>query len=372
LARKTAKAYEQKSTSRLFSVNKMSTQDLEKQDQLRRSGDRRDSTSDSFCDCDEESGHHGPDSPALTPTTSQGPAGTPLQLARSYITCLSDDGTHDTTRPNNASNGDTKYEVKWDGDEDPMNPRNMNSARKWLITFTMALCSTCVTCTSSLYTMTYNQIIPEFGSSRIAATLGLSLFVFGLGLSPMVLGPLSEFYGRRPIYIGAFVFFTVWLIPCAVAPNIETMLIARFFDGLSGSAFLSVAGGTVGDMFAQHELQAPMMIYTASPFVGPGLGPVIGGFINYYLDWRWSFYILLIWSGLMMAAIIFLIPETYHPVVSSQMILMDFTLLTLPSFCAIRLENCAMRLVTTTTKHQLKSWIVLLLRRSGGLSTVHF
>lgn len=42
------------------------------------------------------------------------------------------------------------------------------------------------------------------------------------------------------------------MIPCAVAQNIQTMLIARFLDGIAGSAFLSVAGGTVGDMFAKH------------------------------------------------------------------------------------------------------------------------
>jgi MFS family permease len=47
------------------------------------------------------------------------------------------------------------------------------------------------------------------------------------------------------------------MIPCAVARNIETMLIARFLDGLAGSAFLSVAGGTVGDMFAKHVSSYP-------------------------------------------------------------------------------------------------------------------
>jgi MFS family permease len=56
----------------------------------------------------------------------------------------------------------------------------------------------------------------------------------------------------------------------AVAKNIATMLVSRFFDGLAGSAFLSVAGGSVGDMFPRDRLQAPMMIYTASPFIGPG------------------------------------------------------------------------------------------------------
>lgn len=68
--------------------------------------------------------------------------------------------------------------------------------------------------------------------------------------------------------------FLVWLIPCAVARNIETLLIGRLFSGLAGSAFLSVAGGTVADLFPRHELAAPMMVYTASPFIGPEIGPL--------------------------------------------------------------------------------------------------
>ena len=75
---------------------------------------------------------------------------------------------------------------------------------------------------------------------------------------------ILQFYGRRPIYIVSLAMFAIWIIPCAVARNIQTLFIARFIDGFAGSAFLSVAGGTVGDMFARHELQAPMMIYTAS------------------------------------------------------------------------------------------------------------
>ena len=55
------------------------------------------------------------------------------------------------------------------------------------------------------------------------------------------------------------------------------MLISRFLDGLAGSAFLSVAGGTVGDMFRKDKLGTPMLVYTASPFVGPELGPIVGG-----------------------------------------------------------------------------------------------
>ncbi len=93
------------------------------------------------------------------------------------------------------------FEVDWDGPDDPLNPRNMGTGRKWLVVIILAFGSLCVTCTSSLYTITYTQMDAEFGNSRIVATLGLSLFVFGLGLSPMILGPLSEFYGRRPMQV---------------------------------------------------------------------------------------------------------------------------------------------------------------------------
>lgn len=103
---------------------------------------------------------------------------------------------------------------------------------------------------------------------------GLDCVLTLLGIGPLFLSPLSEFFGRRIIYITSFSLFLLWLIPCAVAKNTETMIIARFFSGLSGSAFLSVAGGTVGDMFDRHELAFPMMLYTASPFIGPEVGPL--------------------------------------------------------------------------------------------------
>lgn len=206
------------------------------------------------------------------------------------------------------------FEVRFDGENDPMNPKSKTEFHKWCIVFLAASCALCVTCASALYTSTYRQLEPEFQVSRLVATLGLTTFVCGLGLGPMALSPLSEFYGRRIIYICAFGVYFIFLIPCALSQNIATMLIVRFFDGLAGSAFLSVAGGTVGDMFTKEKLGAPMMVYTASPFLGPEVGPVIGGFINQFANWRWSFWVLVIWAGIEWVLIIAFVPETYAPV----------------------------------------------------------
>ncbi|KAL8839206.1 MAG: hypothetical protein Q9170_001855 [Blastenia crenularia] len=214
-----------------------------------------------------------------------------LQHSRSYgdghgFTCFSDNERHaEDGEPQGEDAEEKAFEVQWEGEDDPAHPRSMSKLRKWTVVLIVSSSSACVTCTSSMYVSTYGQITKEFHCSQIVATLGLSLFVMGLGIGPMLLGPLSEFYGRKPIYVVSFTFFLIWLIPCAVAQNIQTMLVARFLDGLAGSAFLSVAGGTIGDMFNRSELQAPMMIYSASPFIGPPIGPIVASFINYFTSW---------------------------------------------------------------------------------------
>lgn len=104
------------------------------------------------------------------------------------------------------------FDVRFDGDADPMNPKNRAVWRKWAIVVILSTSSICVTCASALYTSTYRQMEREFHISREAATVGLSTFVCGLALGPMVLSPLSEFYGRRMVYICAFGMFLVWLI----------------------------------------------------------------------------------------------------------------------------------------------------------------
>ncbi|KAF1998485.1 MFS general substrate transporter [Amniculicola lignicola CBS 123094] len=287
--------------------------------------------------CSDEEKQNGPDSLGSTPSKEGNPgehsqsghakAGHAKSLRsikshRSYAggdgyTCFNqdDEGDEETVRrPSNSRGATAEFTVSWDGDADPGNPRSMSKARRWMIVLIVSSSSLCVTCTSSLYTSTYSQLIPEFHSSRLVCTLGLSLFVAGLGTGPMLLSPLSEFYGRRPIYLCSFTFFLIWMIPCALAKNMATMLVSRFLDGLAGSAFLSVAGGTVGDMYAKHELSAPMMVYTAAPFIGPEMGPLIGGFIVENTTWRWCFYVLLIWVGAQLMLIVFFVPETYHPV----------------------------------------------------------
>ncbi|RJE26774.1 resistance protein [Aspergillus sclerotialis] len=206
----------------------------------------------------------------------------------------------------------SSYDVSFDGDKDPMNPRSMPSVRKWAIVIIVCMGTLCVTCTSSIYASTYTQMNPEFGTSSLVSTVGMTSFSLGISLGPLLTGPLSEYYGRRPIYLVSWSLYIIWIIPSAIAKNIETIIITRFFNGYAGSSFLSVAGGTVGDIFLHHEIQAPMALVSSAPFLGPTLGPLLGGFINYYANWRWSYWSMTIWAAALLVAIILLAPETHH------------------------------------------------------------
>lgn len=85
--------------------------------------------------------------------------------------------------------------------------------------------------------------------------MGDDLFMFARSLSSLF-GQSKSVFLMNPTNV------LIRLLPCALAQNMPTMLVGRFFDGFAGSAFLSVAGGTVSDLFSGHELSAPMMVYT--------------------------------------------------------------------------------------------------------------
>ncbi|KAH8587667.1 major facilitator superfamily domain-containing protein [Bisporella sp. PMI_857] len=206
------------------------------------------------------------------------------------------------------------YVVTFEGDHDPMCPRNMAITEKWAIVIIVCTGTLCVTCASSIYTTTYTQMVAEFGISSLTVTIGLSIFVLGIALGPLLTSPLSEWYGRRPVYLVSWSLYIIWTITVAFANNIQTMVVARLLAGFTGGTFLSVSGGTVWDIFPRHEIQIPMVLVSSAPFIGPCLGPLIGGFISSYADWRWNYYFIIIWSAALLLLIYFFVPETYHPI----------------------------------------------------------
>lgn len=128
-------------------------------------------------------------------------------------------------------------------------------------------------------------------------------------------GPFSERFGRRaPLFTG-FLIFLVFQVPVAVAQNIETIIVCRFFQGLFGCAPLAIVGGMMADIWNPVERGVATTFFAAATFIGPVAGPIAGGFITQsYLGWRWTQWITLIMGAFFMVIAFLIVPETYPPV----------------------------------------------------------
>ncbi|KAG8996476.1 hypothetical protein FRB94_008272 [Tulasnella sp. JGI-2019a] len=248
----------------------------------------------------------------LEPSTAQDPIDTTTtNPPDSHETAMVRPTTTPTEQPqtDNSSLSEDKYKVTLDDEEDPLNTPVF---QKWVSIAIIASAATCVTCASSVASYTQKPQQKEWHVSSTVTILAISLFVEGLGIGPLLLGPMSEFYGRNKVYWTSFTIYILLTLPVALAPDISVFLVFRFLTGFSGSAFLSVAGGSVTDLFRNENVALPMAVYSASPFMGPVLGPAISGFINQNTNWRWTYWTIMIWTGVELALLVLFVPETHR------------------------------------------------------------
>jgi len=208
--------------------------------------------------------------------------------------------------------------VGWDGPDDPASPRNWKPMRKWILSIVgFSFCST-VSITVSAYSISVPVIQEELGCSRLLALAGISLFTLTFGAAPLVLAPMSEVWGRKWIYIASAILFTVFQIPQALAPNIQTMLVARFISGIGGSSAIALVGGTLSDLYDNDHRGLPMLCFSFAAFAPTGLGPVFGGYVAMLRGFRLVFWLVFAISGLLTIGVIFLQHETRESVLLSR------------------------------------------------------
>ena len=112
--------------------------------------------------------------------------------------------------------------------------------------------------------------------------------------------------------------YMVFIMASGLAPNIGAQLAFRFLAGFFGSTPSTCAGGSISDMWTSLERTAAFPIFANTSFWGPILGPVVGGFIGQAaskdtISWRWTEWVSLIWSGVVLILVVLFMPETYAP-----------------------------------------------------------
>ncbi|CUM64617.1 uncharacterized protein PRCAT00002225001 [Priceomyces carsonii] len=204
---------------------------------------------------------------------------------------------------------------EWNDKSNKSNPKNWSIYYKMFFSLEIGFLSLSVYIALAIYTPGVPQIMKELDVSQEVATLPLTMFVVAYGIGPMILSPITEYYpiGRNPVYIVTLFIFAVLQIPTAMCTDIASLCILRFISGFFASPVLATGGASVCDVILVPYMPVVIGIWAICSLCGPSLGPLIGAVLIDKGGWRWTFWFILIISGISFGVLGFCLPETYAP-----------------------------------------------------------
>ncbi|AEO61749.1 hypothetical protein MYCTH_2312265 [Thermothelomyces thermophilus ATCC 42464] len=208
------------------------------------------------------------------------------------------------------------YVVEFDGPDDPLHAQNWPLKKKLATAAMLGFTTMTAAFGSSIFSTATRAVGVEFGVSPEVSLLGVSLYVLGFATGPTFWAPLSELKGRRlPLVISMFG-FSIFNTANAVAKDLQTVLITRFFAGFFGASPLAVVAAVFSDMFDNRTRGIAITVFSMTVFTGPLLAPFIGGFITEsHLGWRWTSWIVSFMGWLAFVLDLVFLRETYPPVI---------------------------------------------------------
>lgn len=194
---------------------------------------------------------------------------------------------------------------------------NWEWQEKWYVLTVIFIIQVSMNFNAAVYGNANSGIAHQFHTSEQVARIGQAMFLIFYAIGSELWAPWSEELGRWPILQASLFLVNVWQIPVSEAPNFAAVIVGRCLGGLS-SAGGSVTLGMVNDLYdVDHQGYAVNYIVLSS-VGGSVVGPIVGSFIQEYMEWRWVFRISLFF-GLVVQMLHWFVPETSpHIIVARQ------------------------------------------------------
>ncbi len=163
-----------------------------------------------------------------------------------------------------------------------------------------------------MYLPAFPEMTGDLSTSASQIQLTLTSCLLGLALGQAFAGPLSDVTGRRmPLVIGLITFAVMSLL-CMIAPNVEILILLRFFQGMAGAAGIVLARAVVRDLYSGSALAQFFSLVLMVNGMAPILAPIIGGQLLRFTTWHGVFLVLALFSLVLLLAVLLWLPET-HP-----------------------------------------------------------
>ena len=193
------------------------------------------------------------------------------------------------------------------------NPREWSTRKKTRVTLILGSMVLSFTYLSTAFALSATSLQRHFNTSAEVITLGLSLYILGLSLGPLVMGPLAQTNGKRPVYIVSWILFTACCFVVSESDNLGTILAFRLLSGMAGSSALNNVPASYSDMTTPAKYASFFTCYGFSAFAGPSLGGLVGAFVNERAGWQWNLRHQAIFVAVVTVIAILFVPETDHP-----------------------------------------------------------
>jgi Bcr/CflA subfamily drug resistance transporter len=168
----------------------------------------------------------------------------------------------------------------------------------------------CTNMSNDMYLPALPLIASNFSTHIGLIQLTITAWLAGDTAVQLIVGPLSDRYGRRPILFGGGILFLLATLGCALAPTLTVLIAARFFQGI-GVCTMMVAGyASIHDLYDDKQAIHILVWMGSAAVIAPAIGPVLGGLLLLITDWRMIFLSLFILGALSLSALWFSMPES--------------------------------------------------------------
>ncbi|PLB51629.1 MFS multidrug transporter, partial [Aspergillus steynii IBT 23096] len=203
----------------------------------------------------------------------------------------------------------------------PHNPFNWPSGKKWMAMLTSCWVTFIVGLNATSITTAAESISEEFnlGNGFEYNFFAVTAWNAAAAVVPLATLPLMDTYGMRNGYVAAYILFTIFIIPQALAHNFATLVVSRAIAGAFGGTLQNCADGLASNMFLDHKDRVfPLTLYAFTLLFGVTMGPVLGAAVE-PLGWRWVFWIELILYGACIPLVVFCMKETRGPILQAKL-----------------------------------------------------
>lgn len=192
------------------------------------------------------------------------------------------------------------------------NPREWGTGKKTRVTLILGVMVLSFTYLSTAFALSARSLQQYFNTSAEVVTLGLSLYVLGFALGPLLMGPLAQTNGKRPVYVISWILFTACCFVVSESKNLGAILAFRLLSSIAGASALNNVPASYSDMTTPPKYAPFFTCYGFSAFAGPALGGLVGAFVNERAGWQWNLRHQAIFVAAVTVVSILFVPETDH------------------------------------------------------------